>query len=285
MPIFGKSGRFTYNFAEKSIFFSKLSTPPVDLSDNGTNYCEDKPIFIQKGKSAGVDNFLRGKMITQRLQGIIDMVSGEVAADIGCDHAYVPIRLIKEGHIKRAIACDKNKGPAGTALDNIRRNSLEDVIEVRVGEGLLPLSPGEADIIIIAGMGGKLIGDIIEQSPDVARYARLVLQPMNFQAELRKKLFSLGYSIEKEGLRKEGFKIYNIFSAVKKEAEEKPPILYHLPKELFSDPLFPMLVDKKEREFNKIINGQKLSGQSNSGEIKKYEELLFELLKIRREIL
>ena len=99
-------------------------------------------------------------MITPRLQKIIDLVDGKIIADIGTDHAYIPIRLASTKRIEKAIATDKNKGPLEIAKNNIAKYELSDIIETRLGEGLEPVQSGECELVIIAGMGGKLIGDI-----------------------------------------------------------------------------------------------------------------------------
>ena len=128
----------------------------------------------------------------------------------------------------------------------------------------------------------KLIADIIEKDIEKAKVSELILQPMNGQYELRKKLIELGFSIEKETLAAESFKVYNIMRAAAGErlpAEKE--IYYHLPKELFSHHLFRMLLEKKEREFNKIINGQKNSASADCEILGYYTELLSELNKIK----
>ena len=221
-------------------------------------------------------------MITPRLREIINLIKSDSIADIGTDHAYIPIELARKGLIKKAVATDKNKGPIEIAEANVHKYHLENIIELRIGSGLAPVKTGEAKEIIIAGMGGKLIADIIEKDIEKAKVSELILQPMNGQYELRKKLIELGFSIEKETLAAESFKVYNIMRAA---AEERLPaekeIYYHLPKELFSHHLFRMLLEKKEREFNKIINGQKNSASADCEILGYYTELLSELNKIK----
>ena len=82
-----------------------------------------------------------------------------VVADIGTDHAYVPIYLVENGIADFVIASDVVEGPAMRAIENIKRHNLSDKIDVRIGNGLEKVK--QADVIIIAGMGGKLICDII----------------------------------------------------------------------------------------------------------------------------
>lgn len=224
-------------------------------------------------------------MITPRLQGIIELTDGETVADIGTDHAYIPIRLALDKKIKKAIACDKNIGPLKIAEENVKKYQLSDIIDLRCGGGLEPIEKGEAECIIIAGMGGNLIGDIIEESHEKAAASRLILQPMNAQYELRCRLIDMGFTIEKEELCSEGFKVYNMMRVVFGRCKKPDnPIYLHLPSELFSHRLFGMLADKKEREFKKIITGQKNSAAPDRLIEQRYDELLHSLNEIRKNI-
>ncbi|MDY3928911.1 MAG: class I SAM-dependent methyltransferase [Clostridia bacterium] len=223
-------------------------------------------------------------MITPRLQKIIDLVDVETIADIGTDHAYIPIRLAEDKRITRAVACDKNEGPIEIARANVEKYGFDNIIELRCGDGLFPIDKGEVQTIIIAGMGGNLIGDIIEAQIGKAKSAKLILQPMNAQYELRKRLEKMGFDIFKEELAKEGYKIYNIFTAVAGEkVKKKKEIDYHIPEELLNHELSEMLIEKKKREFRKIASGIKSSAKKdeNDLEIVKYcEEMLSEIEKL-----
>lgn len=214
-------------------------------------------------------------MITPRLQSIIDLIDAKTVADIGTDHAYIPIRLARDNKITKAVACDKNKGPIDIARQNVEKYGFSDIIELRQGDGLSPLEKDETEAIIIAGMGGKLISDIIEADIEKIGSSTLILQPMNAQYELRKKLIELGFKIEKEELSSEGFKVYNLMSVVKGEdKKQRSEIDFHIPKELLSHPLCKMLIEKKRREFTKIMNGQKSSSKDSTDTVQKYKNLL-----------
>ncbi|HSN58237.1 MAG TPA: class I SAM-dependent methyltransferase, partial [Clostridiaceae bacterium] len=93
----------------------------------------------------------------------------ECVADIGTDHAYIPIYLVEKGVCSRAIASDINRGPIRKAERNISLHGLDGKIECRIGPGLGTLKKGEADAVIIAGMGGNLIRDILEERLDLFR--------------------------------------------------------------------------------------------------------------------
>lgn len=125
-----------------------------------------------------------------------DIDKKTVVADIGCDHGYVSIYLVESGIASRAIAMDVRKGPLSGALNNIHDFGFSDHIKTRLSDGLKALEPGEADAIIIAGMGGKLMMRILEEGDPVALGVHFgVLQPQSDFDEFRKYLRDKGYVI------------------------------------------------------------------------------------------
>ena len=212
-------------------------------------------------------------MITPRLRAILDRVNTNIAADIGTDHAYIPIRLIKDGRARRVIATDIREGPAEISEENIKKYGLSDKIEVRLGNGLSVIEKGEADLIIIAGMGGELIRDIIASDEDKARASDLILQPMNSQYELRKYLIQNGFTIYDEDIAVEGFKVYNILSVKNgKSAEFENDADYHIPPYLANHKNFKRFYEKKKREFEKVVKGLENSAEMNAEDIEKLEQ-------------
>lgn len=200
-------------------------------------------------------------MITPRLDLILQHIAGNSVADIGTDHAYIPIKLSQKGI--KVVATDIRKGPLDMAKVHIEKHGCH--VELRLGGGLDPISAGETDDIVIAGMGGEMIIHILSSNDEKARASRLILQPMNSQYELRKYLYENGYRIICEDLAIEGFKVYNLIVAENGEsiAPDKD-IDLHLPKSLYSHPLFIKLCEKKKREFTRIYSG--LSASSNPDE-------------------
>lgn len=221
-------------------------------------------------------------MLSERLEMILRNVKGDSIADIGTDHAFVPIALAQTG--KRVIATDANSGPLLSAKKNVEKYSLD--ISLRLGNGLAPLSFGEVGEIIIAGMGGELIKTIISNDLEKARHSRLILQPMNSQAELRQFLTENGFKITAEDLAKEDRKIYNLIVAeAGKTRVAASGTDLHLPPILYSHPLFPMLLAKKEREFTKQFNGLSKSGDADPGELARLEKLLCDIEKLKKEVI
>lgn len=217
-------------------------------------------------------------MITPRLDMILQNVKGSSVADIGTDHAFIPIALARRG--VRVIATDANSGPLLSAKRNIEKRGLN--ITLLQGFGLDVLTAGDTEEIIIAGMGGDLIKTIIANGMEKALASRLILQPMNSQAELRRFLIEDGFEIISEDLAKEGKKIYNLIVA--KAGNMALPdceIDFHLPPILYNHPLFPMLIQKKEREFKKQFVGLSKSKNSDLTEIKRLENLLFATEKLK----
>lgn len=160
-------------------------------------------------------------ILTTRLNAVADLIpSVECFADIGTDHAYLPIYLYMSNKCKRAIASDIGKGPLGRAEKTVKQFCLENEVDLRLGGGLDTLSQYEAEAIAIAGMGGIIISKILEDGKDkISEDCTLVLQPMTNVPELREYLSS-GWVIERETLAKEDNKIYNIL-CVKKAPEYK----------------------------------------------------------------
>lgn len=225
-------------------------------------------------------------MLTPRLECIVKYVNAETAADIGTDHAYVSIELIKRGKAKKVIAADIRKGPLDIATANINKNGLSDKIEARLGSGLSVLVCGEADIIIIAGMGGELICDILNSDMETARAATLILQPMNSQYELRKWLHENEFSIVNEDIECEEHRVYNII-VVKNGHQDKfeTDIEYHLPKYLYKNEKFGALLNKKKREFEKVIAGLEKSNNIDEEKLRYFRKSLDSLKMISGEII
>lgn len=147
---------------------------------------------------------------------------GETLADIGCDHGYLSIWLVDTGIVSRAVAMDLRDGPLMHAKENIRFFHKDEQIETRLSDGMNELRPGEADRIVIAGMGGILMSDILHRGRECVKMAsQLVLQPQSDVDLVRREVHEAGYRIADECACYEDGKYYVAF-ACEKGTEEQP---------------------------------------------------------------
>ena len=152
---------------------------------------------------------------------------GVPVADIGTDHGYLPVWLLRAGRCPRALAADINPGTLRSAMENGRKYGVKDSLRFLQSDGLQGLSPEDADDIVIAGMGGQLTLRIVEEAlwlRDARK--RLVLQPMSCAPQLRQGLYALGFDILEERACLDGGKVYSAFSAVFAGALPPMPPLY-----------------------------------------------------------
>lgn len=164
--------------------------------------------------------------LSKRLMNVASFVSeGSNIADIGTDHGYVPIYLVKKNLVKNAFALDVRKGPLERAEVHIREEGLEDRIQTRLSDGMEKLQPGEADAIIIAGMGGELIVKILSEGRRLFPSIReLILSPQSELEKVRQYLQKNDFSIIKETMVLEDGKYYTIMKAVRGSMKEQSPI-------------------------------------------------------------
>ncbi|WP_294159061.1 class I SAM-dependent methyltransferase [uncultured Selenomonas sp.] len=152
-----------------------------------------------------------------RLEAVRAFVpAGGTVADIGTDHGYLAAALVQSGQAERVIASDLNLGPCEAARRTVREANLRESIEVRQGDGLTVLAPGEAQTVCIAGMGGALMTDILAAAPLVMKKLQtLVLQPMNGAYELRHYLYTHSWHVADEALVVADDRIYTVIRAEK----------------------------------------------------------------------
>ena len=160
-----------------------------------------------------------------RLKTVAEAVTpGNRVADIGTDHGYVPIYLVKNNLSPGGIAMDVNKGPLEKAKEHIRAEKLSGKIATRLGNGLAPLEPGETDTVVIAGMGGDLICKILKAKPEfLIEGKELILQPQSEVMEFRKFLWESGYTIVAEDMVLEDGKYYPMMRVVYENAQKEIP--------------------------------------------------------------
>ncbi len=199
---------------------------------------------------------------------------GAAVADIGCDHAYLPIYLIKENIASSVVACDINEGPCETARENIRRQGLSKVISVRCTDGLFGIEDVAPDNIVICGMGGDLIFRIVSESGYTKdKTPLLILQPMTKVNELRSSLLRAAYNIEKEALVYDD-RLYEVivcrYDGVSREWSELELLTG---KYTEKNELYISHINKLVKQYSVIIEGKKKAGLDTTAEEKLLEEL------------
>ncbi|MCI5636996.1 MAG: class I SAM-dependent methyltransferase [Sarcina ventriculi] len=199
--------------------------------------------------------------LSKRLMKIASYVNYcEAIADIGTDHGYIPIYLVKNNKCNSAIASDINKGPIEKASTNIRFEGLSEKIKCLLGGGLKPLKVGEVNGVIIAGMGGNLIRDIIlEDIEKVKLYDFLILQPAQNPEVLREFLYNNNFEILNEDLILDDGKFYELFKVKYNENAKKINIKDEISYEISS-----ILLESNNSLVNDYIKSK----------IKKYENII-----------
>ncbi|MFZ3130845.1 MAG: class I SAM-dependent methyltransferase [Desulfosporosinus sp.] len=154
-----------------------------------------------------------------RLQTVAAFVpNGAILGDIGTDHAYLPIALYETQQISKAVAIDVHEGPYQSALTAVKARHLEAVIDVRLGDGLMPLASGEVNVLTLAGMGGRTMLDILSARPDVIESVHdLILQPQGAESAVRLALLGCGWRLKAERLVEEDDRIYVVMAYSKDE--------------------------------------------------------------------
>ncbi|ASS76069.1 hypothetical protein CIG75_14635 [Tumebacillus algifaecis] len=223
--------------------------------------------------------------ISERLARIATFVpSGVRTADIGSDHAYLPIYLVQRGQAVQAVAGELNEGPYLGAERNVRSNGLADRISVRRGDGLAVLKPGEVDVITVSGMGGGTIRDILAAGVEkLAGVSRLILSPQGDGDSLRRWLLQHGWKIVDEDMLVEDDKLYEFVVA------ERGEMVLDNPLQLEFGPLLlqrkhPLILERVEYELGKVALALKgvekakgESGQERRDALQKRREQLEEV--------
>jgi tRNA (adenine22-N1)-methyltransferase len=161
-------------------------------------------------------------MLSRRLEKLASYVEAtDILGDIGTDHGYIPIYLIENNVTNQIIASDLNQGPLDNAKEELSQRGLMQSVDLRLGGGLEPYTPGEINTALIAGMGGTLIKNILEDGQEHLPYLKkLILQPMHGVVELRRFLLNNGYRIVDEDLIYENNIYYEIIVAKHGEAQD-----------------------------------------------------------------
>lgn len=202
--------------------------------------------------------------LSPRLSKIADLIgSCRCLADIGTDHAYLPVFMCLSDKAMCAVASDIRRGPLERAANTLRAYHANDKISLRLGAGLETLEFGEADAVVISGMGGLLISHILNDGADKLIAAdKIILQPMTAVPELREYLWQNCWNIADEVLVREEDKIYNILSVRLPSADT--PAYKPTAVELY---LGKVLIENRPEHFTEYLHKKK----------DKLEKMLYEL--------
>lgn len=159
--------------------------------------------------------------LSKRLETVASFVEkGSRIADVGTDHGYIPIVLMERGQASGAIAMDVGAGPLERAREHIRERQLESTIETRLCDGVRCLAPGEADTVIIAGMGGELVIHIMGEGSHLWDSVKhWILSPQSELDKVRRFLDDHGFAIAKEDMVEEDGKYYTVMDIERETGE------------------------------------------------------------------
>ena len=227
------------------------------------------------------------KPLDGRLAAVASFVRpGARFADIGTDHAYLPIALIRAGTVSEAIATDLSDGPLSRARKNIRKNGMEERIRTVKTDGLNGLENLGITDIAVCGMGGETIAEILcrakwIRTPDI----RLILQPMTMQEKLRRFLSEEGFQIEEETIGRSNGRLFPVFRCryagePDSLSEEDAYFGRSLLAQAGTLPLFGAYLEEKCASLEKILDGKRSAGLDTSRE----ERLLSAVRPLRTEL-
>ena len=223
--------------------------------------------------------------LSNRLAAVAEKVpQGATVADIGTDHGYLAVYLVVEGISPSIVATDRAKGPLASAKQLVELLSLSHKIDMRLGDGLAVLKPGEVNTVCIAGMGGMAIIDILKEQPEVVNQTqRFIFQPMRGASNLRKYLVENGFQIIDEDLAIDDGFYYEVIVAEAgqmtlndDEAEFGPLLLSK------RHPLLLGFLELKKADLERLLEGM---AQNNSEEsLKRKEQLTASIAQMQRVI-
>ena len=154
-------------------------------------------------------------MLDNRLKLCAEMVNGSgIVCDVGTDHAYLAAELIKTEKCRRVIASDIKQGPLDAAAKTVEKSGVKEKVELVLSDGLENISLNGVSDVVIAGMGGETIADIIDKCAELCdSRVQLVLQPMTKAEVLRKYLGEKGFAVDSEKIAVDGEKMYVVMAA------------------------------------------------------------------------
>lgn len=222
--------------------------------------------------------------LTPRLETIARQVpQGAILADVGTDHALLPVWLLLEGRISRAIASDLREGPLSRAKETVEQHGVADRVSLRLCDGLSGIQAGEADVVAIAGMGGETIAAILEQAPWTKEHTLLLLQPMTSFQDLRKWLFDHGYTVEQESICQEGSRMYTILTVRGGQDTSMTAAELWVGRNR-PQPLRRAYLTMMEGKVRRALDGQRASANPNQATVEHLEEVLAGMEQMKKEL-
>lgn len=213
--------------------------------------------------------------LSKRLRKVATYVKpGAKLADIGSDHAYLPVYLVRNEIISTAIAGEVNKGPLLSAQNQINKNGLENSVKAKLGNGLAVLEDEDVDTVTIAGMGGPLIAQILEEGKGrLTNVKRLILQPNIAAEKVRRFLFHHQWELKDESILEEDGHIYEVLMA--ERGDPTVPYGKDIEKEFWLGPYLlreksTVFLEKWQQELQQLLKIQKqLEGASATEELQR----------------
>lgn len=224
--------------------------------------------------------------LSKRLQAVADLVSeGQVVADVGTDHGYIPIYLLEAGKCEKAIAMDVNNGPLLRAKEHIAEHGLTQNIQVKLSNGVKALSVGECDCVVVAGMGGALAVKIMEEGREVFNSLKeFVLQPQSELVKVRQYLWENGYCVVDEDMVLEDGKFYPMMKVQSGSSDSYTQIELRYGRELLTKkhPVLKMFLEKEMQTKEMILKN--LESESGEHIENRKKELREELLLVKEAL-
>ena len=202
--------------------------------------------------------------------------SGDRVADIGCDHGYLGIHLLKSGIARSVIAADVNEGPLQSAMRNAVKFSVRGKMSFYLSDGVRSI-PRDFDVMVCAGMGADTIMSILSAAPWLQNdQYQLILQCQSKRPELRQWLYDNGYRISRETLAKDGKFIYTVMEVVWGPGQQPSPAEFYISPQLLEDahPLLPDYYSRVKGGLELTISGLERSGDER---LPIYREILADL--------
>ena len=221
--------------------------------------------------------------LDDRLKAVASLVrKGKRVADIGTDHGYLVAYLIENNICPSGIAADLRKGPLENARQTVIQQGLSDKIELILSDGLEKIPENACDDIVIAGMGGNLIAEILEKAPWVKdRRINVVAQPMTHAEVLRQWFIDNGFTINEEATATDGKRLYCIISAVFTGEKAKHNASYIYSGEIKPDidlnrKYLEKVLTTLSKKYNALMSANKEDTDNLKKIIKELEEILGE---------